>query len=522
LAAKSGTVYLVGAGPGDPTLLTLRGTECLRIAEVVVYDSLINPKLLSLAPVGAECVCVGKRHGERSMQQAEINELMIRHARAGRSVARLKGGDPCVFGRTGEEMVALRAANVPFEIVPGVTAGVAAPAYAGIPVTHRDHASAVAFVTGHEDPSKASNQLDWPALASFPGTLVFYMGVRRLPQLADSLMRHGRPADTPAAVIERGTTPNQRTVVGTLSDIARKMHDASMCPPAVIVVGGVAEFATSLRWFEERPLFGQRIVITRPPHQATSAVQRLTALGADVFELPAIRIEPILDRAAVSRAIAEMRRYEWVVFTSANGVEAFRRHVADSGRDARVLGSVRVAVIGDGTANELERQFQVRADLVPATGSSESLVAALVGTGSSGRVLLLRAEQARAALPDGLKAAGMPFDDIAVYRTLASTDWDTTLLSRMEQGEADWIIVTSPRIVQVLAESLPGKARAHIGHAIKVATISPITSAAVRQHGWVVAAEAAETNMSAVADAIALQVLESKKLATQATSRQVS
>jgi uroporphyrinogen III methyltransferase/synthase len=517
--AKSAMVYLVGAGPGDPGLLTLRGAECLRAADVVIYDALTNVRLLTFAPPSAERVPVGKRHGERAMPQEAINELMIHHARAGRSVVRLKGGDPCVFGRIAEELVALRAASIPFEIVPGVTAGLAAPAYAGIPVTHRELASAVAFITGHEDPSKATSQLDWPALAAFPGTLVFYMGVRRLPQLAEALMQQGKAADTPAAVIQWGTTPRQCTIAGSLGEIAGLVREAGLCPPALIVIGGVAELAKTLSWFEARPLFGQRVVITRPTHQVSMFADRLTALGAEVLELPAIRIEPVADWSAVDRAVGELGRYDWVVFTSANGVDAFRRRVADLGQDARILGGMRVAAIGSATAAELERQFQVRADLVPDQANSESLVERICKTGLTGRLLLLRADQARHALPNGLRAAGIPFDDIAVYRTVDETAWDPAVLCQIEQAEVDWIVMTSPRIAHLLAAALPAQANSSIAHHIKVATISPITSEAVRQHGWPVTVEAAEASLEGLALAIAAWVSNDAYRASSDRSR---
>jgi uroporphyrinogen III methyltransferase/synthase len=435
------------------------------------------------------------------MAQEAINELMIAHARAGRSVVRLKGGDPCVFGRAGEELAALQAAAVAFEIVPGVTAGVAAPAYAGIPVTHREYASAVAFITGHEDPSKPDSQLDWPALAAFPGTLVFYMGVRRLPQLAESLVQHGKSGDTPAAVIQWGTTPKQSTVTAPLRQIAERAQHAGLCPPAVIVVGRVADLAGKLRWFEDRPLFRQRVVITRPAHQTASMSDRLTALGAEVLELPAIRIEPPGEWSRLDRAIAEMERYDWVVFTSANGVHSFSRRVAQLGLDARALGHVRIAAIGSATAEELERQFHIRADLVPHEANSESLVDAIRETDAT-RLLLLRADQGRDALPDGLRAAGIAFDEIAVYRMLDETEWDEEVLGHIERAEVDWITITSPRIARTLATGLPIKVKSHIGGRVKLASISPLTSAAVRQSGWVVTVEAAEATTDALIDAM--------------------
>jgi uroporphyrinogen III methyltransferase/synthase len=496
-----GVVYLVGAGPGDPRLITLRGVECLRAADVVVYDSLANARLLEFAAPHAERVPVGKRHGERCMAQEAINELLVSEARAGKTVVRLKGGDPFVFGRGGEEAAALRAAGVRYEIVPGVTAGVAVPAYAGIPVTHRELASAVAFVTGHEDPDKSESNLDWPGLAAFPGTLVFYMGVSRLASLSEALIRHGKPPTTAAAVIEWGTSPAQRTVTGTLNDIAGRVQSAGLCAPAVIVVGQVASLAESLRWFEDRPLFGKRVVITRPAHQSAQMADRLTSLGAEVLELPAVRIEPPPDWGTVDAAINELSDYGWLVFTSANGVGFFMDRLAARGRDARAFGHARIAAIGAATARELER-YHLRADLVPDEANSESLVEALRGQGAGTRLLLLRADHGREALPDGLRAVGIPFDEIAVYRSLDETTWDSAIVDRIARGEVDWITLTSPRIVRSLMSHLPDQAKAQLGTRTKLASISPLTSAAAVEYGLAVAAEAGTPSSNALIDAI--------------------
>lgn len=496
-----GVVYLVGAGPGDPRLITLRGAECLKIADVVVYDALANARLLELAPPHAERVSVGKRHGERCMSQEAIQELLVSEARAGKTVVRLKGGDPFVFGRGGEEAAALRAAGVRYEVVPGVTAGVAAPAYAGIPVTHRNFASAVAFVTGHEDPDKPESKLDSPGLAAFPGTLVFYMGVSRLASLCESLIRHGKAPATPAAVVEWGTSPTQRTVSATLTDIAGRVQTAGVCAPAVIVIGQVASLAESLRWFEDRPLFGQRIVVTRPAHQSAPMADRLASLGAEVLELPAVRVEPPPDWNVVDGAIERLSNYEWLVFTSTNGVTFFMNRLSVRGRDARAFGHVRIAAIGTATARELER-YHLRADLVPDEANSESLVEAFRGQGTDTRLLLLRADHGREALPEGLRAAGIPFDEIAVYRTVDETKWDPDIVDRIARGEVDSVTLTSPRIVRSLASHLPDAAKAQLGKRTKLVSISALTSAAAEECGFAVAAEASTANTDALIDAI--------------------
>jgi uroporphyrinogen III methyltransferase / synthase len=385
--------------------------------------------------------------------------------------------------------------------VPGVTAGVAAPAYAGISVTHRDYASAVAFITGHEDPAKGDSQLDWPVLATFPGTLVFYMGVRQLPRLSESLMNHGMSGDTPAAAIEWGTTPRQRTVAGPLREIASRVDQSGLRPPAVIVVGRVANIPGNLNWFEARPLFGKRIVVTRPLGQALSTVDRLTQFGAEVLELPALRIEPIADWSNMDHAIAELTRYDWVVFTSANGVQSFLGRVAELGRDARVFGHARIAAIGPATADELKRH-QLRADLVPEEANSESLVAAIPATSATGQVLLVRADQGRDVLPAGLRAAGIPFDEIVAYRVVDETHWDERVISGLERAEVDWITVTSPRIVRALDSGLSTQAKAQLGAKVKVASISPLTSEAARAKGWIPTVEASEANIDALIEAI--------------------
>jgi len=498
---QAGIVYLVGAGPGDPQLITLRGAECLRRADVVVYDALVNPRLLELAPPQAERVPVGKRHGQRLMTQEAINELLIERARAGKCVVRLKGGDPFVFGRGGEEAAALRASGVQFEIVPGVTAGVAAPACAGIPVTHRELASAVAFITGHEDPCKATSTIDWSALARFPGTLVFYMGVSRLADLAEALVQHGLAADTPAAVIRWGATPAQESVTGTLGDISGRVQEAGICAPAVVVVGRVVSLAEQLRWYEERPLFGQCIVITRPAHQVSPMAERLTDLGAEVLELPALRIEPPENWEAVDRAIAELDRYAWVVFTSANGVSHFLDRLLSLGRDVRVLVRVRIAAIGAATARELER-YHLRADLTPDEARSESLVEALRSARPAGRFLLLRADRGREELPAGLRAAGMVFDEVTVYRNIEETQWDPAVVDRIAQGQVDWITLTSSGVVRSLVAHLPEHSRTHLGVRTKLASISPITTQTVRELGLEVAVEAATASMDALVDAM--------------------
>ena len=370
----SGIVHLVGAGPGDPGLLTVRARDLIAAADVILYDRLVPPEALDGARDDAELVYVGKEGGGPSMPQDEIDGLLVEHGRAGRRVVRLKGGDPFVFGRGGEEALVLREAGIACEVVPGITAGVAAPAYAGIPVTHRDLASGVAFVTGHEDPAKPESALDWPALARFPGTLVFYMGVRALPRIAERLVAGGRPAAEPAAVIERGTLPGQRTVLATLGDIAERAAEAAIRAPAVTLVGEVAALRERLAWLEARPLYGRTVAVTRARAQASALATRLRDLGAAVVEAPAIRTRS-LDGAD---ATADLGAYDLVCVTSPVGAHELFARLDAAGRDARALAGRTVAAIGPGTARALA-EHGIRADVVPERSVAEGLVEALAG-----------------------------------------------------------------------------------------------------------------------------------------------
>ncbi|HEU5142905.1 MAG TPA: uroporphyrinogen-III C-methyltransferase, partial [Solirubrobacterales bacterium] len=417
MSARAGVVYLVGAGPGDPGLMTARSLQLIASADAVFYDRLIPPGALDSARDDAELVYVGKAPGRPSVPQDEIAERLVTAARQGKSVVRLKGGDPFVFGRGGEEGEALREAGVEFEVVPGVTAGVAASAYAGIPVTHRDDASAVAFVTGHEDPEKPETALDWEALARFPGTLVFYMGVKRLADNAAALIEAGRDADEPAAAIERGTMKGQRTVVATLGTLAEAVAREGIGAPALIVVGSVVARRETLAWLERRPLHGKRIVVTRARAQASGLAATLRDLGADVVELPAIRIEPRIQGETVRRAVERIGDYALICLTSPNGVHLLFEAMRAAGLDARAFGgaagpsagegpapaqagsATRIAAIGPGTARALA-EHGIAADIVPERFVAEALVEALEAVDVSGRpVLVARAAEARDVLP---------------------------------------------------------------------------------------------------------------------------
>ena len=497
----AGRVYLVGAGPGDPGLLTVRGREVLGRADVVVYDALLSERLLDLAPPGAERVYVGKRASAHALPQDEINALLVERARAGRTVVRLKGGDPYVFGRGGEEALALAEANLQFEVVPGVTAGVAAAACAGIPLTHRDLASAVAFVTGHEADDKTGPALDWAALARFPGTLVFYMGVRNLAAICRELAAHGLDPSTPAAAVHWGATPRQKTVAGTLATLSGAAAKADLGPPAIIVVGAVAALRDRLAWFERRPLFGRRIVVTRARRQAPRLAAALEELGAEVLEAPAIRIEPIADGAPLRRAVRRLADYQWIIFTSVNGVDAFRAVLAEAGLDARALAPCQVAAIGPATADRLAAGG-VRADLVPGSFTSAALVRALARRvnlqGLS--VLCPRADIAPKDLVDALAEAGAAVEDVPAYRTAADDAGGPRLAARLREGGADWITFTSSSTVRNLLESVGDEAVRASG--ARLASIGPATSGAIRARGLEPAVEADPHTIPGLVEAI--------------------
>ncbi len=467
----SGRVYLVGAGPGDPGLLTARALELIAKADTILYDRLIPAQALDGAQSVAELLYVGKEGGGEAVPQEQTEALLIARAGEGKQVVRLKGGDPFVFGRGGEEALTLRAAGIPYEVVPGVTAGVAAAAYAGIPVTHRGMASAVALVTGHEDPEKPETALDWAALAAFPGTLVFYMGIRQLPHIAQSLMAAGRPASEPAAVVERGTLPTQRTVSATLSTIAQQASEANVKPPSITVVGAVAELAQDLAWRSPGPLSGRTVAVTRARAQASDLARRLGELGASVIEAPTIRIEPLpgdpLDPSP----------YDLLCLTSPNGVEYLFERLGAGGRDARALAHARVAAIGPGTARAL-REHGIVADVVPERFVAEALVESLAEYPVE-RALVARAKEAREVLPDALRARGAKVDVLALYETVAEPLSARALAAAQA---ADYITFTSSSTVRFFLQAVGGDPAA-MSSATRVVSIGPVTSETLREPG---------------------------------------
>ena len=478
------TVYLVGAGPGDPGLLTRKGEALLRAADVVVYDRLAPVELLELARSGAELVDVGKAPGAAPMSQDEINALLVARGTDGRCVVRLKGGDPFVFGRGGEEAEACIAAGVPFEVVPGVTSAIAAAAYAGIPVTHRRVSTSVTIVTGHEDPAKGGDDTRWDVLARSGGTIVILMGAGRLAEIATALIEGGRPASTPVAAVRYGTRPDQHTIRATLGTIA----SAGVQPPSAIVVGEVA--ALDFPWFERQPLFGRTIVVTRAREQMSELRERLGALGAAVLEVPAIRCTPL------DFAVPDLEHFGWLVFTSATGVDAFfDGGLGPAGLDARALAGLRIAVIGPGTAAALERRG-LRADLLPERFVAESLVDAFP-TGTE-RVLLARAEVARDVLPDGLARKGHDVEVLAVYRTEPAAIGPAAL-DRIRSGPVDAITFTSSSTVENFCAAMGG---APADPRARVVSIGPVTSEAARAHGMCVDAEAEPHTIDGLVDAV--------------------
>lgn len=499
-----GKVYLVGAGPGDPGLLTVRGKECLEQADVVLYDYLANPALLSYAPEQAEQVYVGRRGKGAYPAQETINRLLIEQARAQKVVVRLKGGDPFVFGRGGEEAEALAAAGVEFEVVPGVTAAVAVPAYAGIPVTHRTLASTLTIVTGHEDPEKPSTALDWTRLAGSQGTLVFLMGMKNLPTITTRLMSEGLTPSTPVAITRWGTRVSQHTVVGTLADIVQKADAARLEPPTVIVVGEVVRLRPTLNWFERRPLFGKRVLMTRAKEQAGELAALLTGYGAEAIEAPTIMIVPPFDWAPVDQAISRIETYHWIIFTSVNGVARFMTRLWETGFDSRCLGGRQLCCIGPRTAEELEK-FGVKADVIPTDYQAEGVLEALEQRDlKKVRILIPRAEVARELLPGELRARGAHVDVVPVYRTVIPDPNDGGLRQQLMDHRIQVVTFTSSSTVKNFVTMLGGVDAVRVlVRSVTIACIGPITAKTAEEHGLTVSIMPKENTIPALVDAIA-------------------
>jgi len=495
-------VYLVGAGPGDPGLLTVRGRELLASCDTIVYDALVNPTLVDDAWIGrsgeAEKIFVGKRGGTPSMEQEEITALLLELVREGKRVVRLKGGDPMVFGRGGEEAIALAAAGLEFEVVPGITAGVAAPAYAGIPVTHRGVSTSVTFITGHEDPGKDKDQTDWAALARAGGTLVLYMGVSRLAKIANALIEGGRSPETPAAIIEWGTYPRQRTVTATLATLAERAAREKVIAPSIAIVGDVVSLREEMSWFDRRPLFGRTIVVTRAREQASQLRTALEIAGATVIEAPAIRIEP-LDQEPLRRALGELAMYRWVVVTSRNAVELLWTALRELGLDARAFANTKLCAVGPATADAL-LAHGLAVDVVPdryvAEGVIEKLRERIDVRGA--RVLFARAAGARELLRAALREMGAAVDEIEIYRAVPDLSGLATLSDALDAGIVSLVTFTSASTVRYFVDAL-GPARAGLARG---ASIGPVTSDAARALGVPVEIEAAESTIASLVQTI--------------------
>ncbi len=503
---SEGRVYLVGAGPGAPGLLTLRGAAVLARADAVVHDALIAGEVLDHAPPRAERIYVGKRAGEHSRKQEEISRLLVDLARQGKTVVRLKGGDPFVFGRGGEEALALAEAGIDFEVVPGVTAGVAAAACAGIPVTHRGLANCAGLVTGHSAdeeaaPGDPAAGLDWAALAAWKGTLCFYMGVSNLALICERLLAHGLSPGTPAAAIQWGATPRQRVVSATVATLPAAAADARLGPPALIVIGAVVGLRAKLDWFSRRPLAGRRVVVTRPRAQSREMIALLEEAGAEAIECPTIRIEPPSDPSELRRAARTAGEYDWLVFASAHAVDFFFAALHEEGLDARALAGVRVAAVGPATAERLA-QAGIRADVRPARFTTAGLIETLAPGGclAGRRVLCPRSDIAPPDLPRGLSAAGAAVKEVVAYRTVPDGAGAAEVRGQLEAGAIHWLTFTSSSTAECFLRAVPAEVVRESG--ARVASIGPATSAAIRAAGLGVTVEAATSTARGVVEAI--------------------
>lgn len=495
--SQSAICYLVGAGPGDLGLVTLRAKECIEAADVLVYDALSSPELLRWTKPGCEQIHVGKRARDHAMPQEEINALIVEKTKAGKTVVRLKGGDPMIFGRGGEEAAELAAAGVPFEIVPGISSTIAGPAYAGIPVTHRDHCTQLTIFTGHEDPTKGFSSIDFAQLAKAPGTKVFVMGVSRLREITSAFIANGADPATPIALTRWATTASQRTIEGTLATIADIAEETRFSSPAVAVIGGVVTERQRLNWFEKRPLFGKRIVVTRTREQAGELSKALRDLGADVIELPTIRIEPPEDRQGFAEMVTTAHEYDWLVFTSPNGVEKFFEAFYQAYPDARCLGNPKIAAIGTGTAKKIQ-QYRFAVDLIPEKFVAEGLIDAFKKESVENLTMLwVKAAESREVVGDGLAALGAIVDECIAYRTVPETGDPTGAREKLTTSGADLITFTSGSTVDHFFDlGIPWPEGCVAG------SIGPITSEVLRKHGMPPAFEAAQHDIPGLTKAI--------------------
>jgi uroporphyrinogen III methyltransferase / synthase len=502
-SSSFGTVYLVGAGPGDPGLITVKGLEKIRTADVVVYDYLAGPQLMQEARPDAELIYVGKKGKNHTLEQVDINELLVSKAGEGKSVVRLKGGDPYVFGRGGEEAEELAIAGIPFEIVPGVTSAVAAAAYAGIPVTHRDHASMVTFITGHEDPAKEESAIDWEVLARNPGTLVFLMGVKNLNNISESLIKFGKSPSTPAALVRWGTTPEQISLVSTLAAIPLEAELTNLKPPAVLVVGSVVALREKLGWFENKPLFGKKILITRGREQSRTMAEKILEQGGQPILFPTISILPPTDSGPLDRAIEQISSFHWVIFTSVNGVERFFRRFFELKEDIRQMAGPRIGTIGPMTAAAI-RRHGLKVDLLAKEFIAEGVLDLLdEATVKGKRFLIPRAEAAREVLPEGISRMGGEVEVVSVYRTgLPEGDDVETIRRMLSRKQIDALTFTSSSTVTHLATMLGSADLPALVEGMVVASIGPVTSGTLRENGLPIHVEALEYTIDGLVKAL--------------------
>ncbi len=498
---KRNLVYLVGAGPGDPRLITVKGLECIKKADVIIYDYLVNVDLLKAARADAEFIYVGKQGGAHTMEQDDINKLIVKKAMEDKIVTRLKGGDPYIFGRGGEEAIVLYENHIPFEVVPGITAAIATPNYAGIPVTHRDFTSTFGLITGHEDPTKNESSIDWAKISTGIGTLAFYMGIKNLPYITEQLMKHGRSKDTPVAVIRWGTTPQQKTVIGTLCTIVEKTKDIK--PPAITIVGEVVNLRDQLNWFESKPLFGKTIVVTRSREQASEFADQLYEYGAQIIEFPTIEIAKPDTVQSLDEAINNIQSYDWLVFTSINGVDAFFQRLFELGKDIRELKGIKVCAIGPATEDGI-RKYYIKVDCRPPKFVAESVVDELkkVTTIKGERFLLPRADIARSFLPEELQKLGGKVIDLVAYKTIMAQPRNINLADKIRNGEVHIVTFTSSSTVRNFAEIIGKENLLALNSHVQYASIGPITTQTAEEMGFRITIKANEYTIPGLVSAI--------------------
>ncbi len=503
---KIGKVYLVGAGPGDPGLITVRGKSLLERAEVIVYDYLAGKRLLKHAPASAELIYVGKKGGvQHTHSQDEINQMLVDNARLGKMVVRLKGGDPFIFGRGGEEVQQLHAAGIPFEVVPGVTSATAAATYAGIPITHRDYTASVAFLTGHEDPTKENSGINWEKLATAVGTLVVYMGIKNLPVIVANMIKYGRDPKTPVAVVRWASTPEQRSVVGTLETISQVVIDAGIKPPSLIIIGEVVNLRDTIDWYEKRLLFGKKIMVTRTREQASDLVAGLEEFGANCLEYSTINIQPVDSYQALDDELERINEYHWILFTSLNGVKYFFERLYSRGLDARQLKGPEIAAVGKSTA-DLLLHYGVHADLIPSVFTGEGLAESLLDQGVEGRnILIPRALQGREILPETLRGAGAQVTVVPVYQNCPAQGDKEFLRAELAKGCVDMVTFTSSSTVRNFLALLDDGQQIDLKKilaGVKIAAIGPITAKTVTDSGLKVDVQPEQHTIPAMIEAI--------------------